>query len=341
MRSKCSSDFSAPRRNWKTSCSTQRTRAGCAPHFPSPRACSPRRLPRRRPRSPRRRAQASAKSALAGETIEHSPPLRVLRDECVVRQLIEIKAGLLRMQQIDLQFQTGHFDLDSPGAFAAQNPAAQFHSFRATHRRVVALDDLQGGRSAWPVALGRWSARPTTIFQRPNDQLFSLIHREGERLQNEMVAVAIDDHAGQPIALAPDQPAKSRIDPAPRPILDRLRDSALEKIEIELLFPAREPPGHDLRFRVVDRAPDQMVATVLERDDIAVVRRAENFQDFPAEHPIVSVENPRARFNDESAHRLSLTGRAIVPASGSRSGAVVAVRNPHWKSGQDCLRVIG
>ena len=45
-----------------------------------------------------------------------------------------------------------------------------------------------------------------------------------------------------------------------------------------------------------------MVPAVLERDDVAVVRRAEDFQDLAAKDPVVPVENARARFNDEAAH---------------------------------------
>ena len=44
-----------------------------------------------------------------------------------------------------------------------------------------------------------------------------------------MVAVVIDDHARETVARAPDQAAESRVQAAPRPILDRLRDPALEK----------------------------------------------------------------------------------------------------------------
>ena len=59
-----------------------------------------------------------SEAALAGKAIEHPPPRRVLRDESVVRQLIEVKTGLLRMQQIDLQFQPGDLDLDFVGRLA-------------------------------------------------------------------------------------------------------------------------------------------------------------------------------------------------------------------------------
>ena len=66
----------------------------------------------------------------------------MLCDERIVRQLIEIKTGLLRVQRVDLQFQSGDLDLDLVRRVAAQEAALQFHSFRAPHRCIVALDNL-------------------------------------------------------------------------------------------------------------------------------------------------------------------------------------------------------
>ena len=63
-------------------------------------------------------------------------------DERIVRQLIEIEAGLLGLQRVDLQFQSGDLDLDLTRRFAAQGAARQFHSFRAPYRCIVALDNL-------------------------------------------------------------------------------------------------------------------------------------------------------------------------------------------------------
>jgi hypothetical protein len=171
-----------------------------------------------------------------------------------------------------------------------------------------------------------------------------LIHREGEGLQDEAIAVTIDDQPGQSVALAPDEPTEPGIDPPSRPIFHRLGDPALEEIEIEILFPARETPGHDLRFRIVNGAPNEVIAPVLERDDIAVVRRTKNLQDFAPEDPVVAVENSRARFNNKAAHRLSLTGRA--PSGASRShfeklGEQSCFRDSDWQSRHPCLRVPG
>ena len=143
---------------------------------------------------------------------------------------------------------------------------------------------------------------PPAVLQRLDDQALSQVHPQRQRLQDRVIAVAIDDHARQSIALAPDDAAKSRIDPAPLPILHGLRDPALEKIEIEVLPPPRESPGHDLRFAVVNRAADQVISSVFQRNDVAIRRISERLQNFAGKHPIVPVQNSRARFDDEAGH---------------------------------------
>ena len=45
-----------------------------------------------------------------------------------------------------------------------------------------------------------------------------------------------------------------------------------------------------------------MILAVLERNDIAIRRAAENFQHLAREHPIVPVQNARPRFNDKTRH---------------------------------------
>ena len=156
------------------------------------------------------------------------------------------------------------------------------------------------------------------IFQCPNDKLLPLIHRKRQGLEHETIAVAIDDHAGKSVALAPDEAAEPRLDSAARPVLDGLGNPALEEIEIELLFPARKAARDNLRPGVVDRAPKKAVASVLERNHIAVGGISKHLQDLAAEHPIVSMQDSRARFNDKATHRRSLTSRDNSRARGSR-----------------------
>ena len=69
-----------------------------------------------------------------------------------------------------------------------------------------------------------------------------------------------------------------------------------------ILTPARETSRHDLRFAVINRAANQMIFSVLERNDIDIAGIAKNLQDLSREHPIVSVKNARPRFDDKPSH---------------------------------------
>src|ERR1700730_7013871 len=125
----------------------------------------------------------------------------------------------------------------------------QIEFFRFPDQRVISLDNRDCSEQ---------------IEDHICDQLLPHVHREGERLQNEMIAVAIDDHARQSIALPPNNTPQSGIDISPVAIFSRLGNASFEEIKIEILFSPRETPGYDLRFRIVNRAADQMVAPIFE-----------------------------------------------------------------------------
>ena len=69
------------------------------------------------------------------------------------------------------------------------------------------------------------------------DYFFSHVHGQRERLQREMLAIAIDNHSWKPVAFAPHDTTKLWIDTSPCAVLGRLPDPPLEEIQIEILFP--------------------------------------------------------------------------------------------------------
>ena len=83
---------------------------------------------------------------------------------------------------------------------------------------------------------------------------------------------------------------------------DRLLDATLEEIRVKILAASREAPRHDLRFAVVNRAAEEVILAVLERDDIPIGGVAEHLQDLAGENPIVAVQDAGARFDDEAGH---------------------------------------
>ena len=91
---------------------------------------------------------------------------------------------------------------------------------------------------------------------------------------------------------------------SPRPVFDGLRDAALEEIKIEILPLPRETPGDDLRFGIVNRTANQTIASVLQRNHVAIRRISENLEDFARENPIVPMQDARAGFDDEASHKV-------------------------------------
>jgi hypothetical protein len=89
------------------------------------------------------------------------------------------------------------------------------------------------------------------------------------------------------------------------PIFRRPCDSPLEKIEIEILPAVGKTARHNLRLRIPDRAPLISGLPILNRNDVAVSRIAENLQHFARENPVVAMQNPRSRSNYNSSHGLT------------------------------------
>src|SRR5438128_11752048 len=86
-------------------------------------------------------------------------------------------------------------------------------------------------------------------------------------------------------------------------IFRRSPNSSFEEIEIEILPPVRKTARHNLRFGIPDRAPKHPVPPVLDRNDVAIGRVTEDLQHLAGKNPVVSVQNPRPRSNDNSSHR--------------------------------------
>jgi len=118
----------------------------------------------------------------------------------------------------------------------------------------------------------------------------------------QVVAVAIDDQAGDAIGLGTDHAAKLGAESQAFPISQRLADAAGEKLQVEILAAARKAAGDDLRLRIVDRGAERAIAEILECDDIARLGIAEGFFDFSGVHPVVSVENACPWGDDETCH---------------------------------------
>src|SRR5205823_9014306 len=105
-----------------------------------------------------------------------------------------------------------------------------FQSFRVANGRVVSFDNSNVAEE---------------INHCSHDQILSHIHRQRERLQDEIVAVTIDDHARKAVAFAPYHAAQLGIEVSPVPVFGSLRDAAPKKILIKVLPSPRETARHN------------------------------------------------------------------------------------------------
>src|SRR5205085_2450204 len=90
---------------------------------------------------------------------------------------------------------------------------------------------------------------PKQIDRRSSDKILSHIHPERECLQNEMIAVTIDDHTRQTVAFAPHNAAHCRIDMTPVAVFRSLRNAATKEIRVQILSSPRKTTRDNLRFR--------------------------------------------------------------------------------------------
>src|SRR5260370_2283492 len=98
-----------------------------------------------------------------------------------------------------------------------------------------------------------------------------------------MFSVTIDDYSWEPIALTPDNAAKPWIDMSSRAVFGRLCNPSLKEIKVKILFSPRETPRYNLRFRIVDRAADNMILAIPNQTHPALRCPSTHLQTFPVQ----------------------------------------------------------
>ena len=207
--------------------------------------------------------------------------------------LVEIESGFLAVAEVDLVLEVVGADAEGSWALAVEHFDARLHAFGLAERGIVTQDDGGGGEQ-----------RDEGLA----DDVAAQVHGQGQRLDAEVGAVAIDDEAGQAVAFAPDEAAEEFIEAAAAAMLDGLADAAGEEIQVEVLAAAGEAAGDDLGVRVIDRGAERAVAKILEGDHVAGLGVAESFLDLGGVNPLVAVENTGAGSDDEACHGTGIWG---------------------------------
>jgi len=235
-----------------------------------------------------------SESALVAEAVEDAAPCGEACDALVGVELIEVEAGFLAGERVDLEFQSVVVDHERARVGAVEHGEFGAESFGFADGGVVAEDD-GGGLESFAESL--------------DEEVAALVHGEREGLQDEVVEVAVDDDAGQAVGFAPDEAAEAGIDGEALAEGGGLVEAAEEELAVEGLAAAGEAAGDDLGGGVVDGGAEEAVPSVLERDDFAGLGVSEGLEDFAGVDPLVAVKDAGAGFDDESGHGRKTGGR--------------------------------
>ena len=179
--------------------------------------------------------------------------------------------------------------LDEEGAWvgSVKDPGFRLEPLGLSHRRVVAQDDTLGSEE---------------VDEDLGDELLAPIHGQREGLQDKMRAVAVDNHSGQPIRLAPDKAAELWVEVKLAPQVTGHLDPATEKVLVELLPPPRKSARDDLALGVVDRGSERAVPEILDGNDLSGLGIAEYLLNLAGIDPIVAVKDAGAGSDNDSWH---------------------------------------
>lgn len=123
-------------------------------------------------------------AALVGEAIEDAEAFGHFRDFLVCLKLIEVEAGFLAVDEIDLVVEAICIDREGAGVFSVNEFDALLHAFSFAGGGVVAEGD-GGGVEDGDECIA--------------DDVLAHIHGEGGGLDAEMISVAVYDEAGDTI----------------------------------------------------------------------------------------------------------------------------------------------
>lgn len=231
-------------------------------------------------------------AALVGEAVEDAFALGEFGDFGVRFELVEVESGFLAVDEVDFEGEAVGDDVEGSGVFAVDDFDSGFHAFGAAGGGVVAEDDEGGGEDG---------------NEGVADEIAPEVHGEGEGLDGEAVAVAVDDESRDAVGFAPDDAAEAIVDAAALAEFEGLGDAAGEEVEIEVLAAAGEAAGDDLGLGIVDGGAEGAIAEILECDDVAGLGIAEGFLDFSGVNPLVTVENASAWSDDKTGHGAGIT----------------------------------
>ena len=190
-------------------------------------------------------------ASLIAETIEHVSRRIAPRGEMVFA-LVEKRSGFLALGKVADERHAVFLGQNFGRHFAVKHADALFETLEHTHLGVVAFDD----------ALGR-----EPFHKNIDERAFQTVACLAERLKNEIIAIAIDDHRRQQIRFAIDQAAGVGVFDNQVTIGGGPANPRGQECTIDGNVLASQQADRNLRFVAVKRAPDEVSALVNQADD--------------------------------------------------------------------------
>ena len=187
------------------------------------------------------RRQGQRKAPVVAEGIERAAPGVASRGHAVLA-LVEKQPGLLAVVRID----------DIPGSPFANLDAFGHRAVQHGHRLLETLEKP----NPWIVP-GQNARRLQSLDEQARQVRQQAIDALHERLQHEIVAIAIDDEPRQAIGFAVDQPVGGRIDGQGLAIGNGGIQPRAPRLERGGIVPAGHQPQRDFRSVAVQRVAER------------------------------------------------------------------------------------
>ena len=187
--------------------------------------------------------ERQGKSARVGKAIQRSPA-RIIRGCGAIFALVEKPAGLLPVQQVEAHLHAIFFHHDFADVFPRQHAALLRQALKAAHGGIIALKDGAGREF---------------LLQDLHHRGLQPVHALAESLNDEAIAVAVDDERGKQIAFGSNQPISLR--PGRHLLAESGRGANSLGEEGGVKGPrfARQEAQRDLRLAAVKSLPPEVV----------------------------------------------------------------------------------
>ena len=230
------------------------------------------------------------KAAAVAKAVQHPPARGIAAQREPVLLLVEEKARLLPVSDVDAERQSvlGHGQL--LGQFAVEEFVLEGQPFLAPHGRGAAHVD---------------ALRRKQFCKTARNALFALVHAEGKAFEHDAVAVAVGDERGQPVRLAEHHAV---VVAAHKPFAQRVRLRDLFAVERVIVLPfAAQENAHEDLGEVVDVAfSDEPAVVRVHACERPVPAVALDLRRFVRVHPAVPREQA-ALFALFQIHRICHT----------------------------------